>query len=115
MSTDRHAEIVDATETMGRVHADWMESDSELFPRALEDAITDAIQVVLHGGDFPTSVIELIQPYVKLAEAWVDVLDDCNRVRDLSAAVSRRPAAVRIRESFTTDPGSFPSCSIRSA
>jgi len=70
---------MDATDTMIRAHLHWQESDNAAFTLELEEAISAAVTVVLHGGDFPASVVPLLQPYVHFGEAWMEVLDGDGR------------------------------------
>ncbi|MCP4782794.1 MAG: hypothetical protein GY903_01010 [Fuerstiella sp.] len=72
---NRTDQIMTATDTLIRAHQHWQDSDQPAFSSDLEEAISAAISVVMHGGDFPAECVRLVQPFVHFGEAWMEVLD----------------------------------------
>ena len=75
LTTNRTDQIMTATDTLIRAHQHWQDSDQPAFSSDLEEAISAAISVVMHGGDFPAECVRLVQPFVHFGEAWLGVLD----------------------------------------
>lgn len=76
VAADRSSEILEATRIMMAAHDEWAEGDTDTFSDEFITSTAAALQVVMHGGDFPGDLIDLLQPFTEFAVVWSEYITD---------------------------------------